>query len=93
MALWTRLLFYAGKKLASDPRARAKAAETWRDSVRPAAEAAWARTKPEIDRTRADYRRIKEETPPGQNPGRFAGRLARSVIDRVRGNDDPEPKR
>ena len=84
MALWTKLLFHTGKKLAVDPAARDKVAETYRETVKPAAEAAWSKAKPGIDRTREDFRRIKAETDPKQNPGRFAGKLARSLIDRVR---------
>jgi hypothetical protein len=87
MALWTRLLFAAGKRLASDERVRAKVAGTYRDEVRPRAEAAWAKTKPKIDETRADIRRIADETPPKRNPGRFAGRVARTLIDRAKGRN------
>jgi hypothetical protein len=73
MTLWTKLLFQAGKRLASDASAREKVAEAYRDAV-----------KPEIDRTREDIRRIRSETDPKENPGRFAGRLARSLIDRAK---------
>lgn len=85
MALWTKLLFQAGKKLAVDPAARDKVAEVYCETVKPAAEAAWSKARPEIDRTREEFRRIRAETDPRQNPGRFAGKLARSLIDRVRG--------
>lgn len=87
MALWTRLLFAAGKRLAADPRVRKKVAATYREDVRPRAEAAWAKAKPALRETRADLRRIAYETPPRQNPGRFAGRVARALIDRARGKD------
>lgn len=87
MALWTRLLFQAGKALASHPQAREKAAELYRDKVMPAAEAAWDKAKPALDAARDDIRRIKEETPPAGNPGRFAGRVTRSLIDRVKGRN------
>ena len=89
MAFFTKLLFYAGRKLAEHPEARARAAEAYRDKVRPAAEAAWDKAKPRIDATRDDIRRISAETPPRENPGRFAGRVARSLIDNARGRKPP----
>ena len=84
MTLWTKLLFHAGRKLAVDQAAREKVAETFRETVKPAAESAWSKARPAVDRTRDDFRRIKAETDPKQNPGRFAGRIARSLIDRVK---------
>lgn len=84
MTLWTKLLFGAGKRLAVDPAAREKVAEAYRETVKPTAEAAWAKAKPEIERTREDIARIKAETDPKQNPGRFAGKLARSLIERAK---------
>jgi len=84
MTLWAKLLFHAGKKLAVDPAARDKVAGAYRETVKPAAETVWAKARPEIDRTRDDFRRIKAETDPKRNPGRFAGRFARSLIDRVK---------
>ena len=89
MALWTKILFHAGKTLASNPELRARAVEAWREDVRPHAEAAWSRAKPKVDATREDIRRIREETPPGQNPGRFAGRVARRLIENVKGPKEP----
>ena len=54
MAILHRMLFYAAKRLGSDPRLRAKAAQVFGSEVKPRVRAAWRRTKPKLDAARAE---------------------------------------
>ena len=46
MLLLRRLLWYAARHIALDPRARAKAADVYEKEVKPRARAAWRQAKP-----------------------------------------------
>jgi hypothetical protein len=89
MVFLQRILLYAARRVASDPRTREKAAEMYQNEIKPRAEAAWRETKPKIERAaegaKAELRDIAAETDPRREPARFAGRLARRIIDKVKG--------
>ncbi len=44
-----QLVLYAARRIASDPRVRAKAAEVLETEIKPRAKAAWRQTKPKIE--------------------------------------------
>ncbi len=89
MAFLPRFLLYAARRVASDPRTREKAAEMFETEVKPRAEEAWRKTKPKIERAaedmKAEFRNLAAETDPRKEPARFAGRLTRRIIDKVKG--------
>lgn len=89
MAFLHRFLLHAARRVASNPRTREKAAELFETEVKPRAEEAWRKTKPTIERAteeaKAAFRKLAAETDPRKEPARFAGRLARRIIDRVKG--------
>jgi hypothetical protein len=89
MTFLHRVLLYAARRVASDPRTREKAAEMFENEVKPRAEAAWRETKPKIERAaqgvKAELRDIAAEADPRVEPARFAGRLARRIFDRAKG--------
>ncbi len=59
-----QLVLYAARRIAADPRVRAKAAEVLETEIKPRAKAAWRQTKPKIDaaggpcRARPEGRRL-----------------------------------
>ena len=82
MAIFPRLLLHAARRLASDPRVRAKAAEVFDKEVKPRAEAAWRRTKPKIDSAKAELRDIAAETDPRKDPRKFARKVKERLLAR-----------
>ncbi len=82
MAIFPRLLIHAARRLASDPRVRAKAAEVIEKEVKPRAEAAWRRTKPKIDAAKAELSDIAAETDPRENPRKFARKVKERFFER-----------
>ncbi len=82
MAILPRLLLHAARRLASDPRVRAKAAEVYDKEVKPRAEAAWRRTKPKIDAAKAELRDIAAETDPRKDPRKFARKVKERLLER-----------
>ena len=89
MAFLHRFLLNAARRVASDPRTREKAAELFATEVKPRAEEAWRKTKPKIERAteeaKAAFMNLAAETDPRKEPARFAGRLARRIINKVKG--------
>ena len=85
MTLLHKLLFSAARRLATDERARKMAADTYRDTIKPRAEAAWKSAKPRIEETKAGIGRIAAETDAKKHPARFAGKAARRIIDDLKG--------
>ncbi len=82
MRILPRLLINAAKRIAADPRLRAKAAEVMETEVKPRAAAAWRRAKPRLDNAAAELRDIARETDPRANPRRFAAKLKQRFLDR-----------
>ncbi len=80
MMILRRALFYAVRRLVSDPRVRAKAAETFESEVKPRAMAAWRRTKPKLDAARDELRDIARESDPRENPRAFAAKLKERLV-------------
>lgn len=89
MPLLRKLLWRAAKHIASDPQARAKAAEVFEKEVKPRARAAWRQAKPkldaakaEVDAAKADLKDIAVETDPMKDPREFAAKVKRRFLDR-----------
>ncbi|MEM7169295.1 MAG: hypothetical protein AAF530_03955 [Pseudomonadota bacterium] len=68
MPLFRNLIFQAARRLAQDPKARAKAGEMYQDSVRPRLSAA-----------RDELRDLSNEASPTRDPKGFARALGRRV--------------
>ncbi|NKB20606.1 MAG: hypothetical protein GKS01_08915 [Alphaproteobacteria bacterium] len=86
MPILRNLLFQAARRIASDERVQQKAAEAYHDEIKPRAEAAWSATKPRLENTRDDIKKIAAETKPSEEPARFAGRAVRRLFDEVTGD-------
>lgn len=84
MSLLGKLLFQAARRAAADERVQRAAADTYRNEVKPRAEAAWAKTKPRLEETKTDIGKIARETDARQHPGRFAGKAARRVLQELK---------
>ncbi len=82
MATIHRLLLHAARRLASDPRVQAKAAELYDKEVKPRAKAAWRETKPKIDAAKAELRDIAGEADPRKDPRKFARKVKERFFDR-----------
>lgn len=85
MIILRHLLMNAARRIAADPRARAKAAELVETEIKPRARAAVEKTKPKVAAAKAEIRNIASETDPLDKPAEFAGRLTRRIIDKARG--------
>ena len=85
MPILRNLIFKAAQRIATDERIQKKAAETYHDEIKPRADAAWVATKPRIDKTRDDIKKIAQETKPTEEPALFAGRAARRIFDELTG--------
>lgn len=70
-----QLILYAARRIAADPRVRAKAADLLETEIKPRAKAAWAEAKPKIEAAKAELSDIARETRPLKHPGKFAAKL------------------
>ena len=70
-----QLVLYAARRIAADPRVRAKAAEVLENEIKPRAKAVWAETKPKIEAAAAELKDIARETRPLKHPAKFAAKL------------------
>ncbi len=70
-----QLVLYAARRIAADPRVRAKAAEVMETEIKPRAKAAWRETKPKIEAAKAELKDIARETRPLKHPAKFAAKL------------------
>ncbi|MFQ5955206.1 MAG: hypothetical protein ACE5JZ_09110 [Kiloniellales bacterium] len=82
MRMLPRLLLRAAKRIASDPRVQAKAAEVFEREVKPRAQAAWRQTKPRLDSAKSELRDIVRETDPRENPRKFVAQVKQRFLDR-----------
>ncbi len=80
MTLLRKFLLQAARRIASDERVQRAAAEAYRDEIKPRATAAWRKTKPRLDETRADIGKIAAETDARRHPARFAGKATKRVL-------------
>ena len=85
MPILRNLIFRAARRIATDERIQKKAAETYHDEIKPRADAAWLATKPRIDNTRDDIKKIAQETKPSEEPAHFAGRAVKRILDEFTG--------
>lgn len=81
-----KILLEVARRLASNKKARKIATDTYRDTIKPRADAAWEKAKPRIEETRKDIGAIARETDPRKEPARFAGRAAKRILDEIRGS-------
>lgn len=81
MAIFNRWVITAARRLASDPRAREKAAEILNKEVKPRAAETWQKAKPKVVAAARDVRDIARKTDARNNPGAFAALLKRRFID------------
>ena len=79
MPLIRTLLVRAARRIASDPRAQAKAAEVFHEEVAPRAAKAWQDTKPRLKAAKDELKDLASETNPLREPARFAGKLTRRI--------------
>jgi hypothetical protein len=82
MLILRRLLAYAARRVASDPRVQAKAAELYEAEVKPRAEAAWRNTKANLDFAKSELRDVAGETDPLKNPKEFMSKAKKRLLDR-----------
>ena len=82
MRLLPQLLWHVAKRIASNPRVRAKATEVYEGQVKPRAEAAWRQTKPRLDAAKTELQDIARETDFRENPGKFVAQVKRRFLDR-----------
>ncbi len=82
MRILARLLMSAAKRMAADPRIRAKAAEVMQTEIKPRAEAAWRQAKPKLENAAAELADLARETDPRANPRRFAAKVKQRFLDR-----------
>ena len=86
--LLRRLLFNAARKVAADPRVRAKAADMLERDVKPRAKAAWAETRPRLEAARDDIKEAAAKVDPRQDPAGFASELKRRFVEKRRSDRD-----
>jgi len=79
MPLIRILLARAARRIASDPRAQAKAVEVFHQEVAPRAAKAWQETKPRLSAAKDELKDLAGEADPLREPARFAGKLARRI--------------
>jgi hypothetical protein len=89
MARFRYLLLRAARRVALDPRVRAKAAEVLDKEVKPRAEAAWRRSKPKLDAAKAELRQIASEADPRKDPRKFATKVKERFFARKRPASPP----
>ncbi|MFQ5940066.1 MAG: hypothetical protein ACE5KL_08395 [Alphaproteobacteria bacterium] len=82
MLILRRLVLHAARRIASDPRVQAKAAEVFEKEVKPRAKAAWRQTKPRLDAAKAELQDIAGETDPREKPREFAAKVKQRFFDR-----------
>ena len=82
MRILPRLLMSAARRIAADPRIRAKAAEVMETEIKPRAEAAWRQAKPRLENAAAELADIARETNPRANPRKFAAKVKQRFLDR-----------
>jgi hypothetical protein len=77
-----RLLAYAARRVASDPRVQAKAAAVYETEVKPRAKAAWRNTKANLDFAKSELRDVAGEADPLKNPREFVTKAKKRLLDR-----------
>ena len=82
MLVLRRLLAYAARRAASDPRVQAKAAELYAAKVKPRVEAAWRNTKANLDFAKSELRDVASETDPLRNPREFLSKAKTRLLGR-----------
>lgn len=81
MPILRRLLAYAARRAASDPRARAKAAELYEAEIKPRGEAAWRNTKANLDFAKSELREVARETDPRKRPLEYMAKAKKRLFD------------
>ena len=89
MALLGKFLLHAVKRVAINERVQRAAADTYKNEIKPRAQAAWDKARPRIEETKADIGHIAEETDARRHPARFAGKVTRRVLNELK----PKPEK
>lgn len=76
-----RVLIEAARRLAGDPRVRAKAADLVDRDLKPSVRSAAARARPTLDAARNDIREATRASDPKTDPVGFAKQLKKRFID------------
>lgn len=82
MLVLRRLLAYAARRVASDPRVQAKAAELYETKLKPRAEAVWRNTKANIEFAKSELRDVASQTDPLKNPREFISKAKTRLLGR-----------
>ena len=90
MSLLRKFLFKAARRVATDERVQRAAADTYRNQVKPRAQAAWKKAQPRLEEAKADIGRIAEETDARRHPARFAGKATKRVIDALKSKSEKD---
>lgn len=85
MPVLRHLFWNVAKRVASDPRVQARAAEVYDNSVKPKAQEAWRRVKPRIAAARDEVRQAAADVDPRHDPRGFAREIKRRM---TRPDDD-----
>lgn len=81
MLILRKVLAYAARRAASDPRVRAKAADLYETQVKPRGEAAWRNTKANAAFARSKLREVARETDPREHPLEYLAKAKKRLFD------------
>ncbi len=79
MMILRRALGLAVRRIAADPRVRAKAAEVVESELKPRIKEAVERARPRLEAARDELREIAREADPRRDPAGFARKLGKRV--------------
>lgn len=82
MALISRWIVSTATRLASDPQVRAKAADLYKQEVKPRAAETWRQARPKLEATRDELADMARETDARRNPGAFAAAVRKRYLDK-----------
>lgn len=88
MPILRSLLFEALKRAATDPRFRARAAQTYREDLQPHLGEAARKGRGAAEQLGSEWRGAADEADPRREPARFAGRFAGRLRRRLQGPEE-----
>ncbi len=81
MPILRQLVMYALRRVAADPRVRAKAAEVVRKDVAPGAKAVVGKVRTTLENAGDELEDLAREVDPFEHPGRFAKEFKKRYLD------------
>ena len=84
MARLTSLLAAAARRIAADPRVRAKVAETVDNDIKPRAKEAWRKNKPKLEAKAAELNEQIRKKATRENFDKLADKIRNRLRDRSR---------